>query len=88
MKLLAHLTFKQGHGIGLGLLGNLDVGFHGLVIRVTGPFHDHLLRNFLAEGDCAAGVVSIVIPSRLCGYLGLRAGGVPGTGVSTRNMQL
>ena len=29
--LLLHLGLKELHGIGLGLLGNLNIGLHGLV---------------------------------------------------------
>ena len=29
-----------GHGVGLGAGGDVDVGFHGFVVGVAGPFHD------------------------------------------------
>ena len=40
-----HLLLEELHGIGLGLLGYLDIWFHGLVIGVAGPFHNHLGRD-------------------------------------------
>ena len=44
-ELFLHLLLKELHGIGLGLLGNVDVGFHGLVVGVAGPFHHYLQRD-------------------------------------------
>ncbi len=41
---LLHFGFEELHGIGLGLLGYLDIRFHGLVVGVAGPLHHHLGR--------------------------------------------
>ena len=43
--LFLHLLLKELHGIGLGLLGNLDIGHHGLIVGVAGPFHHYLRRD-------------------------------------------
>ena len=47
--LLLHFLLEEFHGIGLGLLGNDDVGFHGLVVGVAGPLHHNLRRDATGE---------------------------------------
>ena len=49
--LLLHLLLEELHGIGLGLLGNLDIGLHGLIVGVAGPLHHHLGRNAAGERE-------------------------------------
>ena len=53
--LLAQRVLKSLHGIGLGLLGNLDIRLHGLVVGVAGPLHHHLGRDTAGEGDTDEG---------------------------------
>ncbi len=45
--LFLYFLLEELHGIGLGLLGNLDIGLHGLIVGVAGPFHYHLRRDAL-----------------------------------------
>ena len=52
-----------GHSVGLGAGGNVDVGFHGFVVGVAGPFHDYLGRDAAGEGEtdegASAGLVQL-----------------------------
>ena len=60
MQLLLHLLLEELHCIGLGFLGNLDIGLHGLVVGVAGPFHDNLGRDAAGEGEADEGAASCV----------------------------
>ena len=53
--LFLHFLLEELHGIGLGLLGNLDIGLHGLVVGVAGPLHQHLRRDAAGEGETDEG---------------------------------
>ena len=39
------------NGIDLGIPGNLDIGFHGLVVGVADPLHHNLGRDAAGEGE-------------------------------------
>ena len=49
---------KGIHGVGLGLAGNVNIRFHGLVVTVAGPFHDHLRRDAAGEGQADEGAAA------------------------------
>ena len=53
--LFLHLLLEELHGIGLCLLGNLDIGLHGLVVGVAGPLHHNLRRDTSGEGETDEG---------------------------------
>ena len=57
---LLQFGLEELHGIGLGLLGNLDIGLHGLIVGVAGPLHHHLGRNAAGEGEADEGAASCV----------------------------
>ena len=42
-------------GVLLGGFGDVDVGFHGFVVGVAGPFHDYLGRDAAGEGETDEG---------------------------------
>ena len=54
-KILINLLFLQqtvefGHGLGLDGIYDVNVGFHGLVVGVTGPFHDDVGGDAHGQG--------------------------------------
>ena len=49
---------KDCHLFGLDFLGNIDVGLHGLVVFVAGPFHDYLGRNAAGQGEADEGAAA------------------------------
>ena len=38
--------------------GDVDVGFHGFVVGVAGPFHDHLRRDAAGNGEADEGTTA------------------------------
>lgn len=44
--LTVHLQLiESAHCVSLDIVSNVDVGFHGLIVAVSRPFHDHLCRD-------------------------------------------
>lgn len=58
LALLLQPHLKDGHGVGFGLFGNVDIWFHGFVVGVTGPFHDDLGRDAGGEGEADEGTAA------------------------------
>ena len=50
------------HSVGLGAGGDVDVGFHRLVVGVAGPFHDYLGRDAAGEGEADEGASAGCVP--------------------------
>ena len=51
---------KEVHGFGFIGRSNVDVGLHGLVVAVAGPFHDHHRRNADGQGVADEGLTGRV----------------------------
>ena len=49
---------ENGHLLGLDFLGDVDIGFHGLVVGMAGPFHDNLRRDSAGEGKADEGAAT------------------------------
>lgn len=56
--LLLQCLIKQFHCIDLGLLGNINIRLHGLVVGVAGPFHDNLRRDTAGESKADEGTAA------------------------------
>ena len=50
------------HSVGLGAGGDVDVGFHGFVVGVAGPFHDYLGRDAAGDGEADEGAPAGCVP--------------------------
>lgn len=57
---VAGLAVEEGHGVGFGLVGYFDVGAHGGVVGVAGPFHDDLWGDAEHEGLTDEGAAAAV----------------------------
>ena len=52
------VCFHQLDGVFLGVLGDVDVGFHGFVVGVTGELHHHIRRNSVGKGETDKGLAA------------------------------
>lgn len=52
------LPVEVGHGLTLFGLGDIDIGFHGGVVGVTGPLHDDIGREAHGEGVTDEGALT------------------------------
>ena len=50
--------FHLFDGVFLGVFGDVDVGLHGLVVAVAGPFHHDLRRDATGEGQADEGAAA------------------------------
>ena len=57
-QLFLQLLVEQLHCIDLGLLCNIYIRFHGLVVGVAGPFHDNLRWDAAGEGEADEGAAA------------------------------
>ena len=64
--LLLQFIIKEFHGIHLGLLGNLDIRLHRMVVGVAGPFHHNLGRDAAGEGESIYSEGSIPDEPKAC----------------------
>jgi len=63
--LLLHLGLKELHGIGLGLLGYLNIRLHRLIVGMAGPLHHNLRRYAAGECETDEGTGERISPPRL-----------------------
>ena len=81
--MLSRLSEDLLHSAGLVFVGDVDVGLHGLVAGVAGPFHDGLDADAGGEGGADEGAAGRVGRETLPfgqGLLDTLAADEPGTG--------
>ena len=52
------ILFKDSHLFCLDLFCNVDVGFHGFIVGVAGPFHHDLRRDVGGQGKADEGAAA------------------------------